>query len=174
MKIKERLTLVLLIMSLVTLAVTGIVSYTIAKRALTKQVLDQLQSVASIQENRLIAIVEQNLERLVLISSRTQLRLSLESFVRNPQKESQDKMNRILRDAVASITCIRKASVLNLEGEVVACTDSAEIGASRAHKRFFIRGRTASRADQPYLDKDGNLALHLSGPHAVGCHSDRC
>ncbi len=164
MKIKERLTLVLLIMSLVTLAVTGIVSYTIAKRALTRQVLDQLQSVASIQENRLVAIIERNLERLALVSSRTQLRLSLESFVKNPQKESQDKMNRILRDAVTSITCIRKASVLNLEGEVVACTDSAEIGASWAHEECFLRGRTANRADQLHLDKDGNLDLHLSGP----------
>jgi len=164
MKIAERLTLVLLIMSLVMLSVTGVVSYTIAKRALTRQVLDQLQSIATIQKSRLLAIVERRLDMLALISNRTQLRLNFESYIRDPKIGLQDVMNRMLQDSRESIRGIRKISMLTLDGKVAASTDPAEIGREFADQACFLRGQANNSVNDPHLDDDGNLALHVSGP----------
>ena len=61
MKIKVKLTLSFLLIALVSLSVISILSYLIAKKALTQQVLNQLQSVAAIQQNRVKSIMDQNL-----------------------------------------------------------------------------------------------------------------
>ncbi len=164
MKITAKLTLSFLVMALVSLLVAGILSYSITEKALTRQVLNQLQSVAAIQQNRVKAIMGQNLERLLLVSSRTQLRLTLASFLENPKSEYQDKMNRILVDARGAISDFKDISVLTLAGEVAASTDPAKIGRQYPDVKFFVRGRTDNNVDIFYLDEDNNIRLHLSGP----------
>lgn len=164
MKITAKVTLSFLVMVLVSLLVTGIFSYVITEKALTRQVFNQLQSVAAIQQNRVKAIMDQNLERLLLVSSRTQLRLTLASFLENPKSEYQDKMNRILVDARGAISSFEDISVLTLTGEVVASTDPAKIGSQYPDEEFFVRGRTDNTVDIFYLDEDTDIRLHLSGP----------
>ena len=164
MKITAKLTLSFLVMALVSLLVAGILSYFITEKALTRQVLNQLQSVAAIQQNRVKAIMGQNLERLLLVSSRTQLRITLASFLENPKSKYQDKMNRILVDARGAISGFKDISVLTLAGEVAASTDPAKIGSQYPDVEFFVRGRTDNNVDIFYLDEDNNIRLHLSGP----------
>lgn len=164
MKIKPKVTLTFLIISLVALVITSILSYFIAKNSLTRQVLNQLESVAAIQKNRLESIADQNLERLVLVSSRTELRLSLDKFILEPRVEYQDKMNRILRDARASVPSFREISVLTLDGKIVSSTDESLIGEKRSGEDYFIRGRSRAGADIFFLDEDKYLRVYLSGP----------
>ncbi len=164
MKIKPKVTLTFLVISLVALITTSILSYFIAKHSLTRQVLNQLESVAAIQKNRLESITDQNLERLVLVSSRTELRLSLDKFTLEPRVEYQDKMNRILRDARASIPSFREISVLTLDGKIVSSTDESLIGEERAGEDYFISGRSRAGADIFFLDEDKYLRVYLSGP----------
>jgi len=164
MKINSKLTLLFLLISLIPLAVIGIFSYSMAKKALTQQVLNQLESLVVVQKNRVESIVAQNLERLVLVSSRTQLRLSLEDFIRDPRSEYQDMMNRILLDARSSISGFRNISVLTLNGKVVASTDLAKIYTEHSDEEFFIRGQIENSADIFFLDEDQNLKAYLSGP----------
>ncbi len=164
MKIGKKLILAFLIVSLSALAVAGILSYTIAKSSITERVLDHLESVATIQKNRLDGMIDQNLERLALVASRTQLRLSLKMFNEKPEQAHQDKMNRILRDAKASIACFREISVLDLKGKVVASTNAESAGESHANEEYFPSGQKRSRADMLYLNEKGELSLRLSGP----------
>ncbi|MBN2208897.1 MAG: PAS domain S-box protein [Candidatus Coatesbacteria bacterium] len=164
MKITERLTLVLLIMSLAILAITGVVSYAIAKRALTRQVLNQLQSIATIQKNRLSAIVQHSFERLALVSSETQVLFGLESFIKNPQRESQEDLSQILREEVSSATWIKRASVLTLDGQVVASTDPAELGKDYVAVECFLEGRANNVVGHLCLDEDQRLWQHMAGP----------
>jgi signal transduction histidine kinase/HAMP domain-containing protein len=164
MKINRKLILSFLLISLVPLAVTSIFSYFNAEKALTQQVFNQLESVAAIQQSRVESIVDQNLERLVLVSSRTQLRLSLESFIRDPKSEDQDKMNRILLDARSSISGFKDISLLTPDGKIVASTDMTKIGTKHSNEEFFIRGQVENSVDIFFLDENQNLRAYLSGP----------
>jgi two-component sensor histidine kinase/HAMP domain-containing protein len=139
-------------------------SYYYAKKSLTQQALSQLESVASIQESRVEDTIDQNLERLTLVSSRTQLRFSLRDFIEESRPQYQDKMNRILDDARDSIAGLRDISILTLDGEVVASTNRTAIGSRHPDKDFFVRGKRENCADILFLDKNQNLRGILSGP----------
>ena len=165
MKIKPKLTLAFLLASLVPLVVLGILSYTNAKETVTNGVLNQLQSVAVIQKHRIESIISQNLERLALVSSRTQLRISLDSYLKQNSITDQERMNTILLDARSSIEDFEEIYVLNLDGEVVASTSETMIGSSFAGEEAFMRGRAEENSGALlFLDEDEELENYLSGP----------
>lgn len=62
MKIQKKLILSFLLVALVSLLAVSFFSYFNARKALTKQILSQLQSVAVSKSDRLKSIVDQNIE----------------------------------------------------------------------------------------------------------------
>lgn len=164
MRINGKLILAFLLVSLGPLAATSVLSYHNAEKALTKEVLNHLETVSATQQSRIEGILDQNLERLVLVSSRTQLRLSLASFIKEPKGEYQDMMNQILLDARSSIRDFKDISVLTMDGKIVASTDPAKIGTKAAGEEFFVRGQVENCVDIFFLDENRNLRLYLSGP----------
>jgi signal transduction histidine kinase len=109
-------------------------------------------------------MIAQNLERLRLISSRTQLRHSLRDFVEEARPENQSMMNRILDDAKSSIPDLMDISVLTSDGRVVASTRREYIGSSYSDKEFFVRGKEGNCPDMFIVDEDQGLRGILSGP----------
>lgn len=164
MNIKTKLTMAFLLISLLSLTAITFLSYLIAKDTLTQQVFHHFESVAVIQEHRVSAIVAQNLERLSLVTSRTQLRLSLASFINDGAGEHQERMSKILLDALTSIPEFKAIHVLTLDGTVVASTDSGMIGKNHADQVFFVLGKQKSSADLFFLDDDKKLETYLSAP----------
>ena len=123
MKIKTKLSASFLAISLPILILTNIFFYSSEKKILTNQILNHLESVASIQHNRIESIILQNLERLSLVLSRTQLRISLGKFTAENDPKHLKKITRILDDAHASSHDFSKISLLNIDGTVIASTD---------------------------------------------------
>lgn len=164
MNIKTKLTLAFLLISLLSLTAITFLSYLIARETLIEQVFHHFESVAVIQENRVTAIVAQNLERLSLVTSRTQLRLSLASFIDDGAGEDQKRMNKILGDALTSIPDFKAIHVLTLDGTVVSSTNSGMIGKNHADKAFFVLGKQKSNADLFFLNHEKNLEAYLSAP----------
>lgn len=164
MKITTQLLLAFLAVALIPLATLGLLAYFNTRDSLTNDVLSHLESVAVIQESRVESIVEQNLERLSLVSSRTQLRLSLDSYIASSNSADQDKMNTILLDARSSVSSFQDICVITLDGNVAASTDEARINAAYPDNEVFLRGQTENSADTFFLSDDGGLSVYLSGP----------
>ncbi len=164
MKISFKLASTFLVVALVPLVLGSAAVYLYAKNSHTAQIRNQLESVASIQKNRLDSLLQQNLERLSLIASRTQLRLSLDAFLQSGASSQQDRMIKILLDARQSISDIQRISVLSPEGRVVASTERSRIGLDEARSAYFIRGLQQANSDAVKLDDAGELMFILSGP----------
>lgn len=164
MKIRTKLILALLFTALVPLAVASVLSYYLAETSLKDQALRQLESVAEIQRNRVEASIDQNLERLALVASRTQLRVSLRNYIQARSGAEREKMNAILFDARSSIASFEDISVVALDGEVMASTNLDEIGANHASEGFFTAGQVASRGDLLFLGDDDRPRFQLAGP----------
>lgn len=164
MSIRARLTLAFLALALLPLAIVSAISWTTAQYTIREEVLDQLEAVATVQAHRLEAIIEQNLERLSLVASRTQLRLSLDEYRRTGDPAQVQVMNRILRDAWANMPSFRAISVLDRFGVVVASTEPAQIGECMAADEAFIRGRRQPVADIFRLNEQGEVRVLLARP----------
>ena len=164
MSIRARLTIAFLVISLLPLTIVSIISWVTANRAIREGVLDHVESVATIQTHRLEAIVQQDLERLSLVGSRTQLRALLNRYNRDQDPDDVEAMNKILVDALDSIPDFEQISVLDLQGTVIASTSEGEIGEEFGRQAFFRSGR-----ERPHLEiisEEGaeKLGLRLTGP----------
>ncbi|MEE4242641.1 MAG: HAMP domain-containing protein [Desulfopila sp.] len=166
MKIRTKIFTILFSSSLSLLLLAGVVFYTSEKNTLKEQIYKQLQSVASLQHARLESIIEQNVERLRLVASRTQLRISLEKYLKNwDGGQHQDKMVRILNDAKASIESFHDIHILSAAGVPIASTAQGDfIGTLPIDAGLLERSRSHYSADTLYLDEGKNLRILLSGP----------
>src|SRR5215213_5816150 len=140
MSIKRKLTIAVLVIALVPLAGAGVLAYRLAKQSLTAQVLDHLESVAAVQRARLESVTQQNIEKLQLVSSRTQMRRNFADYLQSPNDELRRKLNAVLQDARDAVPTFRTVSLLGPSGEVVASTDPARIGASLGRSEAFLQG----------------------------------
>jgi len=152
------------------LALAGIM-YESSRSTVTEQVVRHLSSVAAIQEQRIETLVERNLERVALVASRTQLRLSLRDLhgappeARGPHLE---RLRRILTDALESIHGFARLAILAPDGTPVLSVErDAEdrqpgIPASLAReapRRPVLVGFHLSGRRRPMLRLAGPLTL---------------
>jgi PAS domain S-box-containing protein len=164
MKIRSKLILAFLFIALSLVMLTNGLFYVSAKKNLTRQTLNHLESVASIQHHRIHGIVTQNLERWGLVASRTQLRISLAAFNVDGSHEHQVRMNTILHDAKESISDFKNISLFALDGTVIASTDAEKIGENHAAAVFFVQGQQKTSVDHFFFDKEQQLMVTFSGP----------
>ena len=168
MKIRAKLSLTYLTVSLLALPCMSAFIYFYEKNTITSEQLSHLESVSSIQSHRVESLIEQNLERIRLVSSRTQLRISLDNYLKNSDSNHLEKINRILNDAMTSIESFRVISILNKDGLVVASTSPVRLGKNYSQLEFYKTAHSKNTADHFFLDSNSRLKLYLSGPLKIG------
>jgi len=164
MKINLKLTLAFLIICLVPLILVSLYFDFMTNNTITRQVLNHLESVASIQHARTNAVIEKYNERLALVSSGTQLQINLDNYLKEKSRSYQEELNKNLVDICSSLAGFQNIDILNLEGEVLASTNEVKIGTNQAHKECFVRGLVERSVDMLFLDENRNLQAHFSGP----------
>jgi len=163
-RINSKLTLSFLAFALAPLAVGGALALHYQTQALTGQMRAQLESVAALQAQRLRELLAQNLERLALVSSRTQLRISLDRYVKNGDPAQRERLSRILRDARASIPSFENICVRDTQGRVVAATDESLPGMSQGEEESFPLGSETGLGNLYTSERGGKLKIRLAGP----------
>ncbi len=164
MKIYSKLLLAFLPASLLAVTTSGYLLYNAEKTELTQQAINHLESVASIQKSRIEDTIDQNHERLSLVTSRTQLRRTLATFLKDNNALEQQKMNQILSDAKASIRSFKVISVLSPEGWVVASTDPAQLNTLHPKKDLLLNNPEMIKFSHFSFDMQQQLQVNLSGP----------
>lgn len=164
MDIKKKLPLVFLAITTISLIlVVSFITYE-AQKQVTKEILSKLDATASIQKERINENTARNLERLSSVSSRTQLRLNLDRYVKESRPEDQQAMNKILQDAKSAISVFRVINIMDLDGTVVASTNEVNLGKNYANEEFFIKGQKENDVRILFKDQAQNLLRYLTGP----------
>ena len=109
-------------------------------------------------------IVDKYLERLTMVSSRADLRINLDNYIKDKNRFDQKEINRSLLDTRSALNSFQSIDILNLDGEVVASTNEANIGTNHVNEEFFVRGLIEDKVDMLFLDENRNLKVHFSGP----------
>ena len=164
MTLFKKSTVAFLVVSLLPLLVVSTLTLVSAEHALTSQITNQLTSLASTQSHRLQSIIDQNLERLALVSSRTQLRISLDRYQVERQPAFKSKMTKIINDAKQSIASFNKISITDLDGNVLASTDEEVVGKKFPNMAVVDRGKKENNADTFFTNSSWGLQIFLAGP----------
>jgi len=164
MNIRIKLITILVVLCTLLSVSLSLVYFITAKITLTQEVLNRLDSVATIQRNRIENQVEHNIERLRLVASRTQLRITLNKYIGNPQPAFVEKILRILHDAQASIPSFKNITLFDLDGkELISTNASSDIDTAMSGK-LLASSKLGFSADTLVLREDQNLHIYLSGP----------
>ncbi|MCX4029266.1 diguanylate cyclase [Endozoicomonas sp. SM1973] len=123
--LRQKIATTILVVTVVLLLISGSLYYINSQQALTQAIKHHLATTLTIQAARLNQVIQQHQERLALLTSRTQLRLSLRDHLEVPNPAALAKVTKILIDAKKAIPDFRGIMVLSLQGDVLAATEPA-------------------------------------------------
>jgi hypothetical protein len=78
MKIRTKLIIIFLLISLIPITIFGTLNYLNTEYTVTKETLNNLETLATLQKKNIQNLIDQNLEKLNLVSSRLQMKVELE------------------------------------------------------------------------------------------------
>src|SRR5918996_312924 len=143
MKIKNKLIIIFLTISLIPLTIFGSLNYFNTEQALSKEALNKLETLATLQEKNIENLIDQNLDKLNLVSSRLPMKVELDKYNNNigNKTQSQQIITRLINPVKAGIKSFEDIHILNPMGRVVASTNNTSVGTDHGNDEFFKKGR---------------------------------
>jgi signal transduction histidine kinase len=163
LKIQQKLFIAIVSITIPVLVISGVISYFIAEQEVTKDILNELDTVATIEKFRVSEAVDRNFERLDLISSRTELKINLENYLTDQNNQDQEKINKILSEAKLSIHDINEIHIINSEGKVLLSSEDEYVGKDYLNSPIFKNSHYGNTINV-ILEDNEDFVLYISGP----------
>jgi len=156
MKLKHLLIITFVVLSAIPLVVSlnYLKSFTINQYR--DQVESKLEALSKIAKQRVLAVVERIEDNTLLVSSRTQMRDSLDAFNQTREPHHKTRIDQIIQDAFQTMDKLHYISVFDQQGELVSSTLSREPIQLRRYIGNHINIRLENMKD--------NLVLSASTP----------
>jgi signal transduction histidine kinase len=165
MKIRSKLIVYFLVISLIPLIIFGIFNYISAEQLLKKEILNKLENIATLGEKNIENVIEENLEKIKLISTNLQLKIELDKYNNNiDRNQSQISMNNIINPIKSAIKNFEDIFILDLTGTIVASTNNSVIGKNHANDKLFIQGKLQNDVSIFFKDKNNKIKLYVDSP----------
>ncbi len=120
MDIRTKLVFALVAVTLGSMAAFGAFMYRTARNMVDEAVMEQLEGLAESRADALESVIDGWQERVQLVASRTQLRISLRDFDRSGDPEARARIQRILDDATNSVRTVAALATYATDGRLVA------------------------------------------------------
>jgi PAS domain S-box-containing protein len=166
--IRTKLVFALVAVALGSMTAFGAFMYAEARGMVDEGTRAQLESLAESEAQAVENIIEGWRERVQLIASRTQLRMSLRDYNQTGDPEAARRIRQILRDASKSSRSVAALAVYDVEGRLVADgvgeADSVLIGMSTRSSpvttdEIVFRGVSLTPDGLPQVAYSRNLSL---------------
>jgi len=162
LKIKSKFLILFLIISLIPLLSFLVINYTFAEAELQSLIIDRLDSTASILELEIHDTINDKIAQHNLVSSRTQLRLSLDQFLIDSNSNDSEKINKILMDAKNSVNTFSKISIIDEKHTTIFSTNKSQLG--KTIYSFDTFHKTSENNVDVIKNQKDSLILVTTGP----------
>jgi len=164
MSLRTKLAILFSLLAIVPIIFLSVFSYVNQRSALVQKTISQLESVAEIQRKRTEEKLGRYIEQVNFVTSRTQLRISLDAYLRTGDVAEINRIRNSITDAKSSISVIDSIAVLSKEGRVLAATKEVEEGKNYAGEGFVPVGLQSNFLHDVFKDTDGIIKARLVGP----------
>ena len=162
MKIKYKLTLYSLAKFFVSISIFSVIVIVSVSNLVKEEVFNHLQSIATSRASHIETYLEQNTERLKLVTSRTKLRNTIFNYNQEPSEDKRETIITIIKDAKEPIDEFDRICIIGLDGIIIGSTDESFCGLDVHDKDFFING--LKQNDAYFVQEDGINKIFISGP----------
>lgn len=126
MYIKNKINLAIIFVLVIPMILVLIFSYYIPYRLLIDHTKEEINNIASFQEQIFRNNINKIFTGINLVASRTQLKLSLSDYLLNQDRKELDRVREILTDARDSVEDYQEIYITDLTGQVIVSTDQNE------------------------------------------------
>lgn len=164
MNIRIRLFAFLFLVTVVPFSLGVSILVRLTSQAFVDATIRQLESVAMLQEGRVVSAMEQLFDVFELVSYRTRSGMVIADALRAGGEGSAREITTILQDVKFSHQGLKMLSVINTDGLLVASTNPAVVGTSVKKSAWFERGIQTYTLAELIKDEDNVLSIRIVGP----------
>jgi len=154
--IRTQLSLVLVSVSLISMALVGTFAYKTSAALLQEISERQLDALAESKKRDLLKVYESWQEQIRLVRSRAKLQESLKAYLQNGDDESLRNVTRVIEDATTAVDDVDRITVFDLNGTEVASFGRAQL----EHQHFVPDGDVGYVGSFP--NESGGLRVALN------------
>ncbi|MDX1444388.1 MAG: diguanylate cyclase [Gammaproteobacteria bacterium] len=160
--IRAKTLVVLLVAALIGLGISTAVYFYASQKTSRQQAIEHLKTATEIQADRLEQLRGSYFQRLELLTSRTQLRLSLKDFAVNPQDgDARNQVERILGDAVRANDDFLVLHLYSTSGNPILSVKGADVASASENLPFETM---PNGQDIHLIEHSGDSRLLFGGP----------
>jgi len=138
MSIRYKILLILFFLATTTLVLITATYYYYSQNLVKLEAVNNLESMANVQKQRLNSYIDNNLEKLKLINSRTQLRISLKEYNKTNNKEQLLMIHKIITDSIKDTHSIENVFIIGLDGETLIDPSEKDLKRSSRYHSLFL------------------------------------
>lgn len=163
MELRQKIIFLILVAFMPMIIMFSLTSFYFIEKDITNLELGNLNAVATSKKLHVEDSIERNLERLQGVTSRTQLRISVDSYNENFNVEDKQRIEQIIHDAKKSINDFKEIIILDPQGNHIASTNDELNTEFFKNSLVFQNGKSRN-----FLDIGNGIenepCLFLSGP----------
>lgn len=160
--IRQKLTILLLIIGLVPTLVVSAVGYFITSNELKSRTIDQLASTAQKQEQKINGLLQQRQEDVSTLTNRFDLQSALGDYLTTHGATDRDLIDSILQDRKVQSQDIQSITVTDLKGKVIASTLDANEGKTFSPRQYYVQPDKETTVTIREDERDGINKLNIT------------
>ena len=165
MTTRIRLIIISLLIAILPMILIGILSFYNSRQLVTSETLNKLEAVATIQEARVVEVVEASVEKVDSFSKDSELFTRLLSFINTGGGEDRLWLDGHLINLSKDNKEFDKIFILDSFGTALVSTDENLLGSDFSQSDFFLIGKEKSKLfTTKLLDENGRPILYISAP----------
>lgn len=145
-KISRKVFLLFFAITLFSLVILMGTIYFTTMGSLKSQIKNNIENAAHSKTDHIATYIDQDTERIKLITSRTQLRKDIYDYLANPSLALKETISQKLKDSKSSIDEIENVCFIDLSGKVVACDNELLVDQNFRNEEFFTTGKIKENA----------------------------
>lgn len=162
MSIRRKLTILMLIISLLPTLLVGIIAYATISAELNSNTYNQLTSAASKQEQKITSLLQKKQEEVIKLSNRFDLQSALGNYLNSNSGAGATELYDILFNKKIEVADIQAIYVAKLDGSVIATTLSSGQETRLPEREYNIPADKSTVFFVEEDSKDGINKLHIS------------
>lgn len=136
MNIKQKLIVLLLLMSFIPTLAVGAVAYATISRDLAQKSTDQLESIAIKQEQKINGLLQKKREEVTKLANQYDFQVAMAGYLSAKTKDPS-VITTVLQSQKTEVPDMQAIYVANFDGSVVASTESNTEGKKLDHPEYF-------------------------------------
>ena len=164
MSLRLKLVVLFLVTTLVPFFVIGTLTFLDFQTTLESFQIQKLDTLANIQKNRVLQLLDSYNERLALITSDLALASDVDAYNTSKSKDAISGINKDISETKKSSASIEDIHIVGLDGHIIASTNPELVGVDYSQNRAFTLGEEKNDTSQLFKTPTGEMRVYLVGP----------